>query len=58
MGDELRYMSTTSAVRDIEDIRVLERPDTPINFFGVSNGTVIGWVILAESERYCEIRPS
>lgn len=46
MGDELRYMSTTSVVRDIEEMsRVLEGPDAPINFFGGSYGTVLGKAI-------------
>lgn len=43
MGDQLRFMSTSTVVRDIEEMsRVLEGPDTPINFFGGSYGTILG----------------
>lgn len=41
MGDDLRYMGTSTVVRDIEEMsRVLEGEDAPINFFGGSYGCV------------------
>ncbi|KAF9264971.1 hypothetical protein L218DRAFT_176456 [Marasmius fiardii PR-910] len=43
MGDELRYMSSTTVARDIEFMsRVLGGNDTKINYWGESYGTVIG----------------
>jgi len=43
MGDELRYMGTTTAARDIDFITtVLEGKDALINFYGVSYGSVMG----------------
>ncbi|ORY92735.1 TAP-like protein-domain-containing protein [Leucosporidium creatinivorum] len=43
MGDELRYMGTSTVVRDIEEItRVLDGPEARINFFGASYGTILG----------------
>jgi len=43
MGDELRYMGTSTVVRDIEEMsRIFEGEDAPINFFGGSYGTVLG----------------
>lgn len=35
MGDELKYMGTSTVVKDIEEMgRVLEGPEARINFFG------------------------
>ena len=43
MGDELKYMGTSTVVRDIEEMsRVLDGPDARINFFGASYGTILG----------------
>ncbi|KAI5479164.1 alpha/beta-hydrolase [Pseudohyphozyma bogoriensis] len=43
MGDEFKYMGTSTVVRDIAEMsRVLEGPDAPINFFGGSYGTILG----------------
>ncbi|KAK0549096.1 hypothetical protein OC846_004207 [Tilletia horrida] len=42
-ADELRYMSSSSVVRDIDFMsRQLEGEDAPINFIGASYGTVLG----------------
>lgn len=43
MGDELRYMGTTTVVRDIEEMsRVLEGAEAKINYLGFSYGTILG----------------
>ncbi|KAI0752659.1 TAP-like protein-domain-containing protein [Daedaleopsis nitida] len=43
MGDQLRYMGTTTVVRDIDYITtLLDGKDALINFYGLSYGTVIG----------------
>ncbi|KAL8283847.1 hypothetical protein RQP46_005279 [Phenoliferia psychrophenolica] len=43
MGDDLKYMGTSTVVRDIEEMsRVLEGEDALINFFGGSYGTILG----------------
>ncbi|KAI0708631.1 TAP-like protein-domain-containing protein [Earliella scabrosa] len=43
MGDALRYMGTTTVARDIDFIASrLDGPDSLINFYGLSYGTVIG----------------
>ncbi|RPD63565.1 alpha/beta-hydrolase [Lentinus tigrinus ALCF2SS1-6] len=42
-GKFLRYMGTAATVRDMVSIaNVLEGPDVPINYLGISFGTVIG----------------
>nr|VWO95568.1 N/A [Ganoderma boninense] len=42
-GDSLRYMGTTSVVRDIDFIATaLQGNDTLINFYGFSYGTIMG----------------
>ncbi|EKM57161.1 uncharacterized protein PHACADRAFT_254740 [Phanerochaete carnosa HHB-10118-sp] len=43
MGDQLRYMGTSTVVRDIDFITTaLEGPDALINFYGFSYGTILG----------------
>ncbi|KAJ8090284.1 hypothetical protein PM082_018880 [Marasmius tenuissimus] len=43
MGDELKYMGSTTVARDIEFMsRVLEGDNAKINYWGESYGTVIG----------------
>ncbi|KAI0672369.1 TAP-like protein-domain-containing protein [Trametes maxima] len=43
MGDQLKYMGTSTVARDIAFITsLLEGDDAPINFYGLSYGTVIG----------------
>ncbi|KAH9928020.1 TAP-like protein-domain-containing protein [Epithele typhae] len=43
MGDTLKYMGTTSVVRDIDHIAtLLDGEDSLINFYGLSYGTVTG----------------
>ncbi|GJE93494.1 alpha/beta hydrolase [Phanerochaete sordida] len=43
MGDKLKYMGTSSVVRDIDFItKALEGPNSLINFYGFSYGTILG----------------
>ncbi|KIY73344.1 alpha/beta-hydrolase [Cylindrobasidium torrendii FP15055 ss-10] len=43
MGDELRYMGTSTIVRDIAFMTdVLDGPDAKINYFGSSYGSILG----------------
>lgn len=43
MGDEIRHMSTSTVVRDIERMSaILYGPRARINFFGGSYGTILG----------------
>ncbi|KAI0786684.1 TAP-like protein-domain-containing protein [Abortiporus biennis] len=43
MGDELRYMGTSTVVRDVEFItKTLEGEDALINFYGGSYGSILG----------------
>ena len=50
-GKFLRYMGTSATVRDMVAIAdVLDGPDTPINYFGISYGTLLGsWFINSKS---------
>ncbi|KAI0709137.1 hypothetical protein C8Q76DRAFT_799168 [Earliella scabrosa] len=52
-GKFLRYMGTSATVRDMVAIAdVLDGPDTPINYFGISYGTLLGsWFINMFPER-------
>ena len=46
-GRFLRYMGTSATVRDMVSIAdALDGPDSPINYFGISYGTMLGaWFI-------------
>ncbi len=50
-GKFLRYIGTAAAVRDMVSMaNALDGPDTPINYIGVSYGTLIGsWFVNSES---------
>ncbi|KAG8680216.1 hypothetical protein FRC08_016451, partial [Ceratobasidium sp. 394] len=42
-GEALRHVGTATVVRDLELLsRVIEGPETPVNFWGFSYGTVVG----------------
>ncbi len=49
-GKDLKYIGTAATVRDMVAMAdALEGPDTPINYFGVSYGTLIGsWLVNSE----------
>ena len=49
-GKYLQYVGTAAAVRDMVSIaNVLDGPDTPINYIGISYGTLIGsWFVNSE----------
>ncbi|CDO72134.1 hypothetical protein BN946_scf184962.g77 [Trametes cinnabarina] len=47
MGDKLRYMGTVSIARDVEFIAsLLDGKDAPINYYGLSYGTVLGQLLI------------
>ncbi|KAI0723376.1 alpha/beta-hydrolase [Earliella scabrosa] len=52
-GRFLRYMGTSATVRDMVSIAdALDGPDSPINYFGISYGTMLGaWFINMFPER-------
>ena len=49
-GKYLQYVGTSAAVRDMVSIaNVLDGPDVPINYIGISYGTLIGsWFVNSE----------
>ena len=46
-GENLKYLGTAAAVRDIVSMAdAVDGPDAPINYFGISYGTLIGsWLV-------------
>lgn len=53
VGENLKYISTTATVRDIDRIyRALEGDDVPINYWGFSYGTLIGSYLVNMSVIY------
>ena len=58
-GDFLQYMGTAATVRDMVAIAdVLDGPDAPINYFGISYGALLGsWFINSELLMVCHAIP-
>ena len=50
-GKYLKYIGTAAAVRDMVSIAdAIDGPDVPINYFGISYGSLIGsWFVNSES---------
>ena len=49
-GKYLKYIGTAAAVRDMVSIaNAIDGPDVPINYFGISYGSLIGsWFVNSE----------